>query len=141
MLEYTVLFFIIPALYALSKNIFEYFNGFIFLIITSYIYHSKPIDYKINNNQINKINFFWIDQFAMWNIVIMGTYNYFQYCDNIISKIVVPVCCLGCACLYLYNKYTLQNNLIHSYIHALAIIGHSLIIFGITPSINPILIV
>jgi len=140
MLEYSSLLFIVPALYALSKNILEYFNGFIFLIITSYIHHSKPIDYKINN-QINKPCFFWIDQFAIWNIVIMGTYNYFQYCDNIICKIAVPVCCLSCVCLYFYNKNTLQTNLIHAYIHILAIIGHILIIFSITPSINPILFV
>lgn len=49
MLEYSALLFIIPAVYAWYKNNIDYGNAFIFLTITSYIYHkNNKYNYLIN---------------------------------------------------------------------------------------------
>ena len=80
MLQYSALLFIILSFYSWNKNNIDYGNGFLFLTITSYIWHSSnKYDYSKNWR-------FWIDQFAIFNIVLIGTYNYIIYCKNYYCK-------------------------------------------------------
>ena len=100
MLEYSALLFIIPAVYAWYKNNIDYGNAFIFLTITSYIYHK-------NNKYNYLINWrFWIDQFAIFNVVLIGTYYYFYQFNNmmILFKILIPLFCISCLILYIYKS-------------------------------------
>jgi len=122
MLEYSSLLFIIPTLFSWYKNNIDYGNAFLFLTYTSYNYHIKS-NYKIKNWK------FWIDQFAIFNVVLIGTYNYILYCKTC-SKIIVFICFISCIILYLYNKNLLSNR-IHLIIHILGIIGHNIIIYNL----------
>jgi len=124
MLEYSaILLFIIPAIYAWIKNNIDYGNGFLFLIITSYIWHSS-----------NKYNYlknwrFWIDQFAVLNIVIIGIYHFIIYCSNYYYRLIVYICFIGCILLYLFNWNYIDDR-IQLIIHLLTFIAHNIIIFS-----------
>ena len=138
MLEYSALLFIIPGLYAYYKNNIEYGNAFLFLIITSYVYHrsyKSNITNIINTNDIihtnNKYNnfSFWIDQFAIFNIVLIGIYHYITYCKNYYCKIFIFIGFISCIIVYLLNKINFNED-IHLYIHVITLIVHTTIIYG-----------
>jgi len=114
MLEYSALLFIVPALYAYYKNNIDYGNAFLFLTITSYIWHSKTIKEKINNPI-----YWWIDQFGIYNIVLIGLYYYLNNFNNmnLFFKILIPLCCLGCIVLYIYNNDIINDDRIHFCLH------------------------
>ena len=125
MLEYSALLFIIPAVYAWYKNNLDYGNAFLFLTITSYIYH--------NSNKYMETTWrFWIDQFAILNIVLIGIYNYIYYCTNYYCQIFIFICFIGCIILHLLNKFFVDENninkILHISIHVITFIAHSLII-------------
>jgi len=126
MLKYSALGFIIPTIYAWSKNNIEYGNGFFFLFLTSYTWHCRTKDNKLKNYK-----FWWIDQFGVLNIVLIGLYNYYTYCNNIIFKIIIPILCLICPCLYIYNEKFVDDDRIHLIIHIITVIAHCMIIYGI----------
>jgi len=144
MLEYSALLFIIPALYAYYKNNLEYGNAFLFLIITSYVYHrsyksnitniiitSDTRDTNDTSDTYNKYNnfSFWIDQFAIFNIVLIGIYHYITYCKNYYCKIFIFIGFISCIILYLLNKINFNED-IHLYIHIITLIVHTTIIYG-----------
>ena len=126
MLKYSALEFIIPSIYAWSKSNIDYGNGFFFLLLTSYIWHSRTKNEKLKNP-----NFWWVDQFCVLNIVLIGLYNYYTYCKNILFIIIVPTLCLICFGLYIYNENFVDDDRIHLIIHILSIIGHCMIIYSI----------
>ena len=143
MLEYSSLLFIIPAVYAWYKNNIGYGNAFLFLTLTSYNYHKsinstsndKIIFDNLYNNLFNTLfnnittNWkFWIDQFAIFNVVSIGIYYYNLRC-NYYSQISIFICFIGCIILYLINKKYLDNT-IHLIIHILTLIAHNIIIFN-----------
>jgi hypothetical protein len=128
MLEYSALLFIIPAIYAWYKNNIDYGNAFIFLTITSYIWHSKTVKEKLKTP-----NFWWIDQFGVYNIVLIGSYHYFYQFNNmmILFKILIPLFFLSCIIIYIYNDDIINDEILHFYIHFITFICHNMIIFNI----------
>jgi hypothetical protein len=124
-LQYSCLLFCIPALYAWSKDILGYSNAFIFLTITSYIWHRRTNDEKNKNPK-----FWWVDQFAVYHIVLVGLFYYMENYNTMITiyKILIPLCCLGCLILYIYNDNIINDDRIHMVIHILTFIGHTMII-------------
>jgi len=124
MLEYTAFLFIIPAIFGWYKNNIDYGNAFLFLTITSYIWHSS------NKNNYLKNWRFWIDQFAIYNIVLIGTYNYIMYCKNYYCKLFIFICFISCIIIYLINLKLIDDR-IHFLIHILTFIAHSIIIFSL----------
>ena len=124
MLQYSALLFIILSFYSWNKNNIDYGNGFLFLTITSYIWHSSnKYDYSKNWR-------FWIDQFAVLNIVLIGIYNYIIYCKNYYCKLFIFICFISCIIIYLLNLQIIDDKL-QFIIHILTIIGHSIIIFSL----------
>ena len=124
MLQYSALLFIILSFYSWNKNNIDYGNGFLFLTITSYIWHnSNKYDYSKNWR-------FWIDQFAIFNIVLIGVYNYIIYCKNYYCKLFIFICFISCIIIYLLNLQIIDDKL-QFIIHILTIIGHSIIIFSL----------
>ena len=124
MLQYSALLFIILSIYSWNKNNIDYGNGFLFLTITSYIWHSSnKYDYSKNWR-------FWIDQFAVLNIVLIGIYNYIIYCKNYYCKLIIFICFISCIIIYLLNLQIIDDKL-QLIIHILTIIGHSIIIFSL----------
>ena len=124
MLEYSALLFMILAFCSWNKNNIDYGNGFLFLTITSYIWHnSNKYDYSKNWR-------FWIDQFAIFNIVLIGVYNYIIYCKNYYCKLFIFICFISCIIIYLLNLQIIDDKL-QLIIHILTIIGHSIIIFSL----------
>jgi hypothetical protein len=124
MLEYSALLFIILAFYAWNKNNIDYGNAFLFLTITSYIWHtSNKYDYIKNWR-------FWIDQFAIFNIIIIGIYNYIMYCENYYCKLFIFICFISVFVIYLLNFQIIDYRL-QLTIHLLTIMAHSLIIFSL----------
>ena len=125
MLEYSALLFIIPAVYAWYKNNLDYGNAFLFLTITSYIYHTS-------NKYMETTWRFWIDQFAILNIVLIGLYNYITYCKNYYCKLFIFICFISCIILHLLNKFIINektfSEIIHLSIHLVTFVAHSLII-------------
>ena len=121
MLEYSALLFIIPAVYAWYKNNIDYGNAFIFLTITSYIWHT--------NNKYNCLTNwrFWIDQFAVLNIVLIGIYHYITYCNNYVCKLIIFICFISVIILYLLNLKIIDKR-IQLIIHLLTFIAHNIII-------------
>ena len=120
MLEYSALLFIILAFCSWNKNNIDYGNGFLFLTITSYIWHSSnKYDYSKNWR-------FWIDQFAVLNIVLIGIYNYIIYCKNYYCKLIIFICFISCIIIYLLNLQIIDDKL-QLIIHILSIIAHSII--------------
>ena len=123
MLEYSALGFIIPTIYAWYKNNIDYGNAFLFLTITTYIWHScNKYNYIINWR-------FWIDQFAILNIVLTGTYHYIIYCKNYYCQVFIFICFISCIILYLINLKYIDDR-IHVIIHLLTVIAHNIIIFN-----------
>ena len=123
MLEYTALLFIALSVFAWNKNNIDYGNGFLFLTITSYIWHSSNKYDYIKNWR------FWFDQFAIFNIVLIGIYNYIMYCNNFYCKLIIFICFISCIILYLLNLKIIDDR-IHLIIHLLTIFAHTLIIFN-----------
>ena len=124
MLQYSALLFIILSFYSWNKNNIDYGNGFLFLTITSYIWHSSnKYDYSKNWR-------FWIDQFAIFNIVLIGIYNYIMYCNNFYCKLTIFICFITVIILYLLN-FKIIDDRIQMIIHFLTIIAHTLIIFSL----------
>ena len=124
MLQYSALLFIILSFYSWNKNNIDYGNGFLFLTITSYIWHSSnKYDYSKNWR-------FWIDQFAVLNIVLIGIYNYIIYCKNYYCKLIIFICFISCIIIYLLNC-EFNDDKLQLIIHILTIIGHSIIIFSL----------
>jgi len=119
------LLLILPALYAWSKNKIGYGYAFYCLCITSYIYHKRPYLEQANN----KFNF-WVDQVAVYNVVLIGLYYYLFYCKNLISRILVPILCFSCLVIYILNSKITDSRL-HMLIHIITIIGHSMIIHSL----------
>jgi hypothetical protein len=123
MLEYSGLLFIIPAVHAWYKNNNDYGNAFIFLTITTYIWHScNQYNYIINWR-------FWLDQFAILNIVLTGIYHFIKYCTNYYCQIFIFICFISCIILYLLNLKIIDDR-IHLLIHLLTVIAHNIIIFN-----------
>ena len=123
MLQYSGLLFIIPSIYAWYKNNIDYGNAFIFLTITTYIWHSSnKYDYLKNWR-------FWIDQFAILNIVLIGIYHYITYCNNYYCKIFIFILFISVIILYLLNLKIIDDR-IHLVIHLFTFIAHNLIIFS-----------
>lgn len=119
------LLLILPALYAWSKNKIGYGYAFYCLCITSYIYHSESLVFE----DTKKVDF-WIDQIAVYNVVLIGLYYYLFYCKNLISRIVVPILCFSCLVIYILNSKITDSRL-HMLIHIITIIGHSMIIHSL----------
>jgi len=130
MLELSAIGFLIPTIYAWSKKNIDYGNGFFFLFLTSYTWHCKTKLEKLENSY-----FWWIDQFCVLNIVLIGSYNYYTYCNNLICKILIPILCLTCFFLYIYNEVFVDDDRIHLIIHTIAIITHCMIIYMIIPNL------
>ena len=123
MLQYSGLFFIIPAIYAWYKNNIDYGNAFIFLTITTYIWHSSnKYDYIVNWR-------FWIDQFAILNIVLTGIYHFIIYCTNYYCQIFIFILFISVIILYLLNLKIIDDR-IHLVIHLFTFIAHNIIIFS-----------
>ena len=124
MLQYSALLFIILSFCYWNKNNIDYGNGFLFLTITSYIWHSSnKYDYSKNWR-------FWIDQFAIFNIVLIGVYNYIIYCKNYYCKLFIFICFISVIILYLLNLQIIDYR-IQLIIHILTFIAHSIIIFSL----------
>jgi hypothetical protein len=123
MLQYSGLFFIIPAIYAWYKNNIDYGNAFIFLTITTYIWHSSnKYDYIVNWR-------FWIDQFAILNIVLTGIYHFIFYCTNYYCQIFIFILFISVIILYLLNLKIIDDR-IHLVIRLFTFIAHNIIIFS-----------
>jgi hypothetical protein len=123
MLEYSGLLFIIPAIHAWYKNNIDYGNAFLFLSITSYIWHSCN---KYKYNYLTNWRF-WIDQFAILNIVLTGIYHYITYCTDYYCKLFIFICFISVIILYLLNLKIIDDR-IHLVIHLLTVIAHDIII-------------
>ena len=124
-LKLTSLLLILPALYSWSKHKIGYGYAFYFLSLTSYIYHSESLVFE-NTKKVD----FWIDQIALWNVVLIGLYYYLFYCKNLISRILVPILCFSCLVIYILNSKITDSRL-HMLIHIITIIGHSIIMNSI----------
>ena len=124
MLEYSALLFIILSFFAWNKNNIDYGNGFLFLTITSYIWHSS------NKNDYIKNWRFWIDQYAILNIVLIGMFHYIMYCKNYYCQLVIVMCFISVILLYLLNLKIIDYRL-QLIIHLLTFIAHSLILFSL----------
>ena len=125
MLEYSSLLFIIPAFYAWYMNNIDYGNAFLFLTFTSYNYHKS-------NNYIENTWRFWVDQFAVINLILIGTYNYITYCTNYYCKIFIFIGFISCIILHLLNKLIINDKqssvLVHLAIHIITFIVHIIIV-------------
>ena len=124
-LKITSLLLILPALYAWSNNIIQYGYAFYFLSLTSYIYHNESLVFE-NTKKVD----FWIDQIALWNVILIGTYYHYTYCQNKILKIIVPILCFSCLVIYIIN-YKIYDSRLHMLIHIITIIDHIIIMNSI----------
>ena len=128
-LFYSSFIFITNVVTAYSKQYYEYSFLFIFLFITSILFHS-------NKNIYTNI----FDKIAISLIVFYGTYQlYFKTNhENYLFLIIIVSLFLLCIYLYTYGYYQrcycyheeiCIGNLYHCILHLISSLGHHLIIF------------
>ena len=128
-LLFSSLFFITNIVSAYFNEYYLYSGLFLFLTITSLVYHS-------NNNIYTKV----IDKTAIILIVLYGAYVLYNKInlDNLCNSSIVIITFLACIYLYYYgfvnNQYCFCDDICmaqkyHFFMHIIVSIGHHLIIF------------
>ena len=129
---YSSIVFITNSILALYYNYLVYSLLFFILVITSLIVHSNMNIYALV-----------IDKIAIFCVVFYGGYVFFEKCKHITSTsqifLVVITVYTFLATIYLYYYGYLYNtycyhpdkdigNLYHSLLHAIASVGHNIIV-------------
>ncbi len=127
----TILLGITNITHALLKNYIIYSLAFLFITITSLIFHSC----KKNNVTYCK-TLLWYDQFAILCVFLVGCYYAFQISVTffIMALLSISLCILLYCYGYLTNQFCWdpQNGTIyHGLMHTIGSLGHHAILLGL----------
>jgi hypothetical protein len=126
-------FFLITALLALYSNYYVYGILFLFLTITSIIFHTWTTSYTLI-----------LDKISILGVILYGAYLFYKKCMSeslnnriIILQILVLITflitiylyCYGyCTNQYCFDKNSMKANLYHTLLHFVSFYGHNIII-------------
>ena len=130
MLWFTGLLFVTNAVHAATREAWVYATAFAALAATSFLLHSKPAD------AADRQLFWWIDQLALWCVILIGAY-YWQRGD----RNWIPIALVSSVALMWYGGHLTESFTFspdatiakpaHGVLHVISSIGHHVILSGI----------
>lgn len=126
MLWLTGLLFATNAVHAAARKAWIYAAALAALAITSYLWHARTTDSQL---------LFWLDQLALWCVVLLGAYYWQRMTGNdrwIPAILVIAVISMGYGGAltesFVYDSDESINRPAHGIVHVLSSIGHHAIL-------------